>query len=179
MYSYPMEKTELADHFIYSYGYIFYEGIEVAGIPNTLEVNGIELVKKDAFHITLIWTEKIAKIIYANNPEAIEKEIIAEVKDFLQTKAPRDFELTGEFRFCQEAGESTVIAMCNLFGAEKLFAELSKKYNMQLPVQPFHITIYKLEDKRGIGILSNEHLEKISKPVELPELKKIKAAKPE
>ena len=177
-YKYPMDKTEIANHYVYSHGYLWYDNVKVSGLPKKLVVDNVELVLKDKFHITLIWTEKIAKLIDANRAEETEEEVLNLVIEFIKTKPPVNFQLTGEFRFCHESGDSTVIALCNFMEAEKIFELLREKYKVDIPTQPFHITLYTEPDKKGIGILSKEHLEKISKQIQSDELSSVSVGKP-
>lgn len=103
-------------------------------------------------------------------------EIVKEFKDFLVGNKLEEFKLTNQFRFVRRGEEKTVIVMCDLMGAPDFFDKLRQKYGKPIPTQPFHITLYTLNSKYGIGVLSEEVLNETSKLIELPELKDLKPA---
>ncbi|HCM51974.1 TPA: hypothetical protein DIS56_02470 [Candidatus Saccharibacteria bacterium] len=169
---------KLSDNFVYweFHESIAFADIRLSGLPETITVKGNELPRKTEFHITLIDLERIAKLINQNAAKKIQTEIIDEVQNFLKTDKLDKFKLLNKFRFVQRDSRKSVIVMCRLPGADRFFSLLRKKYETDLPLQPFHITLYALPKDKGIGLLSDEEVEEFSVPVESPELKNIKPA---
>jgi hypothetical protein len=169
---------KLSEHYVY-WGFhesIGYAGIELSGLPEKITVEGYEMIVKSEFHITLINLEDIAALIDKSTQKKNQSELIDEVRKYLKRDKLDKFDLSNKFRFVQKDIRKSVIVMCQLHGADKLFASLCKKYEVDIPLQPFHITLYALPKDRGIGLLSSKELDKYSVPIELPELKNLKKA---
>lgn len=174
MSDFPPIIEVLSDHYKYwEYG-IGYTDIQLLGLPESIIVDHNRLIRKKEFHITTINIQKISELIDKDNSKRVMSEIVEEFKKFLQKHKLDRFHLTNNFRFVQRNEEMTVIVMCDLIGVPKFFDLLRKKYNKTIPTQPFHITLYTLNSRYGIGILSDEILHQISRPIELPELRNLK-----
>lgn len=154
------------------FGYIRLENLELGELPKKLTVDGDELVLKPEFHISLVWAGRLAEMIDIQNKDKIKIEIIQEFEKFTKEKSLVDYELTGELRLVEKGSQKTVIAMAKVMNLEAFFMRLNQKYGSKLPLQPAHITLYTLPtDKIGIGILSDEELQRISKVIEIPDIK--------
>jgi len=169
---------KLSDNYVY-WGFhesIGYAGIKLSGLPDNVSIKGHELPIKSEFHITLINLEDIAALIDKDNQEKIQKKLIVEVENYLRVDKLEKFKILKQFRFVQRDIRKSVIVMCKLPGADKFFKILREKYNADIPLQPFHITLYASPKDRGIGLLSDEEVEDYSEPAKLPELKNLKPA---
>lgn len=154
------------------FGYIRLENLELGELPKDLAVDGDELVLKPEFHISLVWAGRLAEMIDIQNKDKIKIEIIQEFEKFTKEKSLVDYELTGELRLVEKGSQKTIIAMAKVMNLEAFFMRLNQKYGSKLPLQPAHITLYTLPtDKIGIGILSDEELQRISKVIEIPDIK--------
>ncbi len=167
-------ETLLSDHHKYWYGYIAYADIQLLGLPASINIKGEKLLKKNEFHISIINANGIAELINPKAVTKIEQEIIGEFKNFISENKLDKFRLLKKFRFVQKDIKKSVIVMCELSGAAEFFARLTEKYKKTIPLQPCHITLYTLQPEVGIGILSDEELNEISVPVNIPELENIK-----
>lgn len=176
MSDFPQIIETLSGHYKYWEYSIGYTDIHLSGLPESVSVQGSQLIRKDEFHITTVNVKKIAELVDSLNAPDIMVEIVQDFKDFLKDNKLDKFQLSDQFRFVQRGDEKTVIVMCELVGMSQFFARLRRKYDKPLPTQPFHITLYTLNSQYGIGILSDEELNKITVPIELPELKNIKPA---
>ncbi len=174
--SFPPILETFSEHYKYWEYSIGYTGIQLSGLPASIAANGELLAKKDEFHITAVNVKALAGLVDGTDTERIMAEIVEDFKNFIKTKPLDEFRLTDQLRFVQRGEEKTVVVLCDLPGAEDFFNELREKYKKPLPTQPFHITLYMVNSKFGIGILSDEILDKISEPIELPELKNLKPA---
>ncbi|MEX0881748.1 MAG: hypothetical protein WDZ34_02650 [Candidatus Saccharimonadales bacterium] len=157
-------------------GYIVYSDIKLAGLPESIHLGGEKLLKKNEFHITIINTEEIAKLIDPGNSQRTKTEIITQCQGFIEKNKLNKFKLLDQFRAVQKDVRKTIVVMCEFPDGEEFFAHLNKKYKKSLPIQPFHVTLYSLDPDVGIGIASNDQLDEISRAVIIPELANIKPA---
>jgi len=158
----------------YDDGYIALANIRLKNTPDKLLINGNELYKKSEFHISIMAVVELAPLL---DPEDIERASELLKQDFLDFVATNDmtqFTLTGEYRLVTRDDRMTLVAMVDLQGIEELFEYLRRKYYIDFPTQPTHITLYTLQPGAGIGILSREELENDSVSVEIPELQQLK-----
>jgi hypothetical protein len=158
---------------IYKNKSILLADLKIGNLPQTLKVGEDEFVVKPEFHITLLSSWGISKVIGSKNVE-LEPEAIEEFYKFVESFPLTRYKLSNELRFVNVNGNKTIVVMANLDGIDKLFDILSKKYGVKIPVQPTHVTLYTLPtDRIGIGINSYEELKKISEPIKIPELEKL------
>ncbi|HET7673836.1 MAG TPA: hypothetical protein VFK11_04990 [Candidatus Saccharimonadales bacterium] len=162
------------DYFENGYGYIRLEDLKLGELPKNIKVDGSELVIKQEFHISLVWVGRLKEMVNEPDKEKIKKEMIAEFEQFTKEHPMTDFDLTKELRLVNKEGRKSVIAMAEVPGIEAFFERLSRKYDVNLPVQPTHITLYTLPtDKIGIGILSYGELDAYTEPIDFPEIQDI------
>ena len=128
--------------------------------PAEIEWNTIKFRKKDEFHVTLLHVKNAS--IAANVPT---EEILTFFDLFIE-KHPIEFLSTvDDFRYMQENERKTIVVRCDVSNLDLLFTELNEKFNINVPKQPPHVTIYSLPDKPAIHILSEaimESLERVS-----------------
>lgn len=157
------------------FGYIRLEDLKLSNdFPDSIIIENDRMVKKSEFHISLVWVGRLSEMIDAANKDKIKEDMIEEFEKFSEFNSFEDYELTGELRLLKKSGLKTVIAMAKVPNLEKFFNKLSNKYGVKLPAQPTHITLYTLPaDKIGIGILSEEELQEISEPVNIPKLQRL------
>lgn len=148
----------ITPHHDYSAGYIGLMNIEIGDIPETISIEGYELLRKSEFHISLICAKRIAALIDETNAAQIEAEIVEVFMKFIETNELTDYEPTNEYRLVKRDERVTLVRMMVVPGLKDLFAVLGEKYGVKLPLQPTHITIYTLQPEAGIGILSQEEL---------------------
>jgi hypothetical protein len=147
----------------YDNGYIGLANLPLPELPKTLSVSGYDLVVKSEFHISLLCTKNIAKLI--DSAGDIEAELVQAFKEFITTSPLTCYTLTGKYELVKRDDRVTVVALANVPGVDQLFAGLSTRYGVTLPVQPTHITLYTLQPEMGIGILSPEELARDGQPV--------------
>jgi hypothetical protein len=155
----------------YQNKFIQLANLKVGGIPENLKFAGNEFIIKNEFHITLLAVERIARIIESDNVENLKLEIVDEFNKFVAEHPLTEYRLLDDVRLVTVDNNKTIVVIAELQGIESLFDRLSKKYKVELPVQPAHITLYTLPtDTFGIPIFSYEHLSGISETVQIPEL---------
>lgn len=162
------------NYFENGYGYIRLEDLKLGKLPNTIKVDGSELVVKLEFHISLVWVGKLKEMVGEPDKEKVKQEMVREFEEFIKEYPLDDYTFTKELRLVRFEGRKSVIAMAEVPNIDRFFERLSRKYDTNLPVQPTHITLYTLPtDKIGIGLLSYGELNSYSEPIDLPEIQDI------
>jgi hypothetical protein len=159
----------------YDIGYIYLADLELGQLPEKIEVDGDTLLIKSEFHISLVCLKRLAPMIDEQNSQKITAEIIEAFENFTRKHPLTNYELLkDEMRLVKRDAQKTVIVMVKVPGLDMFFDKLRQKYKVDLPTQPTHITLYTLPpDTIGIGIVSDEMLQKQSVPIDLPELEKL------
>ncbi len=133
-------------------------------LPDTIEIEGDTLIKKDHFHVSLLCVKNILETY----PDK-EEEIIQHFCDFTQEHEVKFEGFTKEFRMATREERKSIVAMCKVSNLDAFAQYLSEKIGMEVFTQPTHVTIYTLQHNMGIGLNSPEELEEKSNPVEVPE----------
>lgn len=159
------------DYFENGYGYIRLENLQLEPLPDRLKMDGSELVIKPEFHISLVWVGRLKDMVNEPDKEKVKREMIGEFEEFVKEYPLDDYELTKELRLVRFEDRKSVIAMAEVPNIDRFFERLSRKYDVNLPFQPTHITLYTLPtDKIGIGLLSYGELDAYTEPIDLPEI---------
>lgn len=164
----------ITDKHDYDSGYISLVNIQLGNAPDKVLVNNSELLKKGEFHISIMAIKNLAPLLNSENIEQASEQLKQDFLDFVETQNLSNFTLTNEHRLVTRDGRITVVAMANLQDVDELFDYLRKKHDVDFPTQPTHITLYTLQPEAGIGILSQQELERDSVVVTIPELDTLK-----
>ncbi len=132
-------------------------------LPQTLEIDGCTLLKKDHFHVSLL----CVKNILAVKPD-IEDEILVHFCNFIQNNIIKFEGFTNEFRLAKDAERKSVVALCRVSNLHKFAEYLTEKIGIKVAPQPAHVTIYTLQPNISIGLNSTDDMEKKSIPIEVP-----------
>lgn len=162
------------DFYENGFGYIRFENLKLGGLPDSLTIEGCRLVVKSEFHISLVWVGRLAEMIDRQNKDKIKADMIEEFEKFTKKYSLENYKLTKKLRLVRRGDQKTVIIITKVPNLDIYFEKMSQKYGVQLPLQPTHITLYTLPtDKIGIGILSEEELNKLSAPIRIPKLQSL------
>ena len=151
----------------YDNGYIGLVNLMLLKLPSTLNVQGYDLLLKSEFHISLLCVKNIAPIISEVRAKQVEPEIVKFFQEFIKQTPLSEYSFQNVYRLVKREERVTLVGMVDVPGIESLFNELQHKYQVNLPVQPTHITLYTLQPEAGIGILSQEQLEQDSEVVDV------------
>lgn len=163
-----MTMNMISAHHNYDDGYIGLANLSVDDLPDRIWVEGHELLRKSEFHVSLLCIKKIAPLINIRAAEKIEAELVEEFKDFIKMTPLATYTATDEYRLVKRDSRVTLVQIVTVPGIDDLFAHLEKKYKTKLPVQVTHITLYTLQPGAGIGIFSQDELERDAHVVEVP-----------
>lgn len=158
----------------YIAGYIVLANLQLDNLPEAITVDGTHYVKKSEFHVTLVCVKRIVEMLGAGEDRA--EEITELFKQFITTAPINKFNLLPEFRLVQRDERKTIVVMVHVENLKNFFDLLRKKYELDVPYQPAHVTIYSLQPEVGISLSSEEDVRRDTKVAEIPELSGVKPA---
>lgn len=152
-------------------GYTVLGNIKLKNLPKAIKVGSHSLVKKNELHITLVGAKALE--YFPDDVDAAE-EIKQAVTDFAKEHDLTQFELLDDYRLVKRGDRVTLAVMVILNNMDRLYEYLNERFDLELPIQPGHITLYSLDPEVGISINSYEQLEAETQKVDVPELADIK-----
>lgn len=150
-------------------GYIILN-TDLPALPKHIKIGQYELNKKDEFHITLVGAKALTHLSAGIDANEAMRDA---VKEFADVHDLTHFEILNEFRLVKREERVTVIVMIRLEAINELYEFLNKKFAVNLPTQPPHITLYSLNPHVGISINSIEQLVNDAQVIELSEVYKL------
>ena len=130
--------------------------------PQAITVDGVELLPKDEYHVTLVPTRKLT------DDTALQQAIVESVRAHLQGATEElKFMGVGDERYlCRDGEEATLIAPANIVGlngVRRVVTNLVPDYEPAFP----HVTLLKnAVSKYGIGINSEEDLRRLCRKLD-------------
>ncbi len=153
--------------YIYKGGYVALP-VEVKDLPNTISVQGNELLLKSSFHVSLVCVKRLIEP-YGEAAADIEQKILELFCAFVSKNAISFLTYKNEFRFAVFEERKSAIVLCEVSNLDKFPQLLKSELGIEIPVQPTHVTLYTLEPDAGIGLNSQAEMEVKSRPVAVPE----------
>jgi hypothetical protein len=83
--------------------------------------------------------------------------------------------LDNTFRLAKKDERVSVVAMVTMPNLHEFYEMLRKKYTVDIPEQPAHITLYTLQPDAGIDLNSDTDIANLTSLVTIPELGQIQA----
>ena len=139
--------------------------LKLSKLPASLAVEEYKLHLRSSFHVSLV----CVKNILVDCPDS-EEVILDTFESFLKKQEITFSNFTGEFRLATVNERVSVVAMCEVLNLKDFFDALNKKLKSNIPYQPTHVTLYTLQPDAGIGLNSQAELEKLSRPIAVPDL---------
>lgn len=140
-----------------------------ADLPAEISAEGYKLTPRNEFHVSLVCIGKIIEKHNVSIPDFISK-ITNNFCDFVQTN-PIDFlRYRDEFKFAALDEKRSVVVMCDVSNLDKFFTLINKKYGLNLEYPPTHVTLYTLQQKRGVFLTDSEDIKKLTKQIPNPGL---------
>lgn len=156
-------------------GYISLVNLAIGNAPEKIKVQDYELVKKNEFHISIMALKHLAPMLNPDDVEQASEQLKQNFLEFIKEHNMSNYNLTGEYRLVKRDERVTLVAMARLENLDSFFEYLRLKHTIDFPTQPAHITMYTLQPEAGIGILSDDELQRDSIIVSIPELADMKA----
>lgn len=143
--------------------------IRLNNLPAELTIDGYRMVRKKAFHVTLVPVGNIAQRHEINDPNLLE-ELLKDFQQFVAQHPIRFLRLTNEFRFVTQNNRRTIVGMCEVENLDKFYATINLQYNFIFEVPPTHVTLYTLYGGPGIFLIDHMDIESLTKVIDNPGL---------
>ena len=169
-----MAFTMITDRHNYDDGYISLVNIDLLNLPESIDVDGYTLTRKNEFHISLVCLKQLDKLYTSDVLTAKKLELKQAFLDFEKSHNLIEFELTSKYRLAKRGDKVTVVAMADVPNINELFDSLMNATGINIPTQPTHITIYTLQPEVGIGLTSSEQVENETLEIDLPVLSAVR-----
>lgn len=155
-----MNTANLPEGYRYEGGYV---GLKLPSlqISPEIEIDGEKLAAKPEFHMSIFSVKKYAPILAEKlgiTLEEAEEKIITESNRLLIKKPISISEFKDEIRIAEERDKKTLIIMCGTNETEDFFVGMRKTLDLEIPVQPFHVTLYTRPNGPGIGLVSAQEV---------------------
>jgi hypothetical protein len=128
-------------------------------IPDVIRFAGADWRAKREFHVTLAGSTTMRTL--SSDPDDVIKRAARRLA-FRVT--PLD-----DFWHLREERTQTIIRMCDVVGAEELFAGLERELQIPIERPPYHVTLYTIGTLRGIGVATRAELERFGEAITGPE----------
>ncbi len=143
-------------------------------LPETMMWNGSTLLKRDTFHVSLVCVKEIAPVLANKKGVTLseaEDQIVLLFNQYVTEKPIEFLSFKPELREAREGEKQSIVILCKVSNLEAYFKLLNETFDLEIPVQPTHITLYTFQKNVGIGIISDEEM-KQTEFVDLPDLLK-------
>lgn len=138
-----------SSEYFFGNGYIA-TSVKTKDLPKTFDINDKILLLKSSFHVSLV----CVKNIVSKYGKDVEQKTIDFFCDFISKNKISFTDYKDEFRHVvdKETGRETVIIMCNVLNIKEFIETLNKKLNFDIETPPTHVTLYTLQQDKGIGL---------------------------
>ena len=173
-----MSTANLPKGYRYEGGYVGLK-LPLLHISPEIEIDGEKLAAKPEFHMSIISVKKYAPILvekFGITLEEAEEKILTESNRLLIERPISISEFKDEARFAEERDKKTLIIMCGTNGTEDFFVGMRKALNLEIPTQPFHVTLYTRPNGPGIGLVSAQEVAEQTRLLVGSECNEVKSA---
>lgn len=136
-------------------------------LPATIKANGYTLLRRTAFHVTLVAIGKIVERYDVAVPDFLSK-IAADFLSFTSDNEIKLLQYRNEFRFAQQDDHRSIVVMCDVSNLEKFFTQMNEKYGLCVEYPPTHVTLYTLQPDAGIFLIDAHDIKQLTRPIEIP-----------
>lgn len=143
--------------------------ITISDLPETIMVEGVELVRRPMFHVSLVCPGKIAEHHRLPAHDFVQ-EVVADFCAFVAQNDVSFARFTGELRFVESDGKKTLVGICDIAGLKDFFLQLSTKHSIDFEYPPTHVTLYTLGGGPGIFLTTSDDILNLTKVVSVPEI---------
>ena len=132
--------------------------------PATVTLFGEQWEVKPEFHVTLLGREGLQNLLRDIGRLKIIKAEIAISRSAAEVNWK--VRLLDEFWRVHDGDERTIIQLCEVGGAEAFFTTLEGELETKIERPPYHVTLYTIGTKNGIGLASRADLEAKGRRIE-------------
>ncbi len=141
--------------------------IIISRLPNHIEVNGNIFVRKTSFHISLVCIGRLIKRHNISISNFIEK-VINDFCEFVKDNDVSFLRFRDEFRFVEENERKSIVVMCDISNLDNFFDVLNEKYNLTLPYQPTHVSLFTLQPDKAIFLTDASDVKTLTRVILKP-----------
>lgn len=157
----------LPSQYSYLRGYVILP-MTVGPMKEQIQIDGETLYVKpeQRVHMSILSVKKYAPMIAEHRGIALEdaEKLILETSAELLNMHPISFdEFTGDYLLAEEEEKKTIVRMCQASGINEFFDGLRKKFDVDIPNQPTHVTLYTREGGVGIGLTSEDDIKALTR----------------
>lgn len=132
-------------------------------LPDTVEVEGARLVRKEEFHVSLVCLKRIDPMLGDPIISTLEVEsrILSLFCEYIRQTPPQFAGFTRTLRYAVKEDRASVVIECIVAHLEEFFSTCERALSIVVSPQPTHVTLYARTPHGGIGINSKEEMEKL------------------
>lgn len=145
-------------------------------LAEQITFDGMTYYAKSEYHCSLICVKCImAELVENHGREGgpLQRQVLHEIETARQQSEPVFLGYINELRHVSKTDNQSIVIMVNVAKLEPIFKHLRSKYEITIPLQPTHVTLYSLISNKGIGIptLQDTEATQIIQGAALKELK--------
>src|SRR3989344_5964208 len=141
--------------------------VELKNLPDQLIVKERTLFKRSEFHVSLVCINKIIEKYNINIPDVTTK-IVNDFCEFTKDNEIKVLSYKDEFKFVEREDKTTIVVMCETLNLHKFFDFINKKYSLEVDLPPAHVTLFTLDGKSGIYLISPNDIKNFTQPIPNP-----------
>ncbi len=170
--SVELKKAQFpAEYYAHPEGYLWLvlDPGKFLDLPESLEVGGQVFQKKDEFHVTIINARGIARTLAEGDvkkEDFLKEELKRLLAEYVRTHTLSFSGFVGDLRLAKTAERTSIAARCRIQGLGGYFETVRRVLNVDVPVQPAHVSLYTVTGK-AVGIDSTQEME-LFEQIEIP-----------
>jgi hypothetical protein len=137
-----MNDAKIEEGFLFGKG-DFFLPLDYNEERSKINLEGNVLEIRDKFHVILVNTNYINFLV--NGKKEFDKDIYKKAlnifKIFVKKNEVEVLKRTGEYFFIERGERKSVVERVLVKNIESLFEKLSEEFNINIPIQPTHVTI--------------------------------------
>ena len=151
---------KINDNYRFDQGYVMLPLVlPIGGLNKNIVLFGDTYHLKKEFHVSLLSTKNLTRKYSISEEESLDF-----FRGFTLSKDLINVHYLPEYRIATHVdGRKSIIQIVSIENYDLFFQELRKYFEIEIPTQPLHITIYTLDGGNGIGISSPEEMERTFK----------------
>jgi hypothetical protein len=126
--------------------------VDLSDLPESIVAEGITLLRKSNFHISLICIGQLV----TRHSIAIQNFQQLVVDEFCKFTAQNDISFVrfrSEYRLATLNERRALIILCDVTNLDRFFAHINNTFGLTLETQPTHLTLFTLQQDKGIFLI--------------------------
>ena len=131
--------------------------VEIPDLPESVECEGVHMVKRTEFHVSLVCMGEILKKHSISN-EHFKEEVIEDFCAHIAQNSVTLARFRDEFRYMEYGEKKSLVVMVDVLNLDSFFDHLNEKYTLTLEHPQTHITLYTENGGTGIYLTDSDDL---------------------